>query len=60
MVIDIPVPTCHCGFEDDGAYCLITEYVEGVGMPELLESQMVLVHEEFECYLAKLKILESN
>ena len=26
---NIPVPVVHCQFEDDEAYYLITEYVEG-------------------------------
>lgn len=33
-VTDIPVPSVLCGFEDDGAYYLMTEYVDGVGMSE--------------------------
>ncbi|KAG7140435.1 hypothetical protein HYQ45_002738 [Verticillium longisporum] len=36
---DVPVPTVYCDFQDDEAYYLITEYVEGVGMSELAEDQ---------------------
>jgi aminoglycoside phosphotransferase (APT) family kinase protein len=56
---DIPVPTVYCHFEDDGAYYLITEYIEGVSMSELLEGQKALVGEELERHLAKLKTLKS-
>ncbi|KAM4060353.1 hypothetical protein HRG_014242 [Hirsutella rhossiliensis] len=31
------LPTVYCHFEDDGAYYLITEYIEGVSMSELEE-----------------------
>ncbi|KAG9252690.1 uncharacterized protein F5Z01DRAFT_690444 [Emericellopsis atlantica] len=56
---DIPVPTVYCYFEDDGAYYLITEYIEGVSMSELPEGQKAVVSEELESHLAKLKTLKS-
>lgn len=42
---DVPVPTVYCDFQDDEAYYLITEYVEGVGMSELAEDQKATVRE---------------
>ncbi|CRJ80257.1 hypothetical protein BN1708_000200 [Verticillium longisporum] len=45
---DIPVPTVYCDFQDDEAYYLITEYVEGVGMSELAEDQKATVREELQ------------
>ncbi|KJZ70108.1 hypothetical protein HIM_10511 [Hirsutella minnesotensis 3608] len=57
---DIPVPTVICHFEDDGAYYLITEYIEGVGMSELKEEQKAMVREELESQRAKLKALKSS
>ncbi|KAJ4319930.1 hypothetical protein N0V84_006113 [Fusarium piperis] len=56
---DIPVPAVYCHFEDDGAYYLITEYIEGVSMSELPEGQKAVVHEELESQRAKLKALKS-
>ncbi|KAF4462084.1 kinase-like domain [Fusarium albosuccineum] len=56
---DIPVPTVYCHFEDDGAYYLITEYIEGVSMSELPEEQKAVVREELESQRAKLKTLKS-
>lgn len=57
---DIPVPTVYCDFEDDDAYYLITEYIEGVSMSELSEDQKALVRKELQSHLAKLKTLKSN
>lgn len=57
---DIPVPRVYCDFEDDEAYYLITEYVEGVAMSELEEDQMAVVREELVRHLATLQTLKSN
>ncbi|KXX73352.1 Aminoglycoside 3'-phosphotransferase [Madurella mycetomatis] len=57
---DIPVPTVFCDFEDDDAYYLITEYVEGVDMAELPDHQKGVVIAELQGHLAKLKTLKSN
>ncbi|KAL1840079.1 hypothetical protein VTJ49DRAFT_814 [Mycothermus thermophilus] len=57
---EIPVPLLFCDFEDDDAYYLITEYVEGVSMAELPDEQKQVVTEELESYLAQLKTLRSN
>ncbi|UNI20100.1 hypothetical protein JDV02_006224 [Purpureocillium takamizusanense] len=56
---DIPVPTVYCHFEDDGAYYLITEYIEGVSMSELSEAKKAVVYKELESQLSKLKMLKS-
>lgn len=56
---DIPVPTLCCHFEDDGAYYLITEYMEGVSMSELPEEEKAVVREELVSQVAKLKTLKS-
>ncbi|KAK4040792.1 kinase-like domain-containing protein [Parachaetomium inaequale] len=57
---DIPVPTVYSDFEDDDAYYLVVEYVEGVGMNDLSDDQKAVVREELEGHLAKLKKLRSN
>ncbi|KAK4150136.1 kinase-like domain-containing protein [Chaetomidium leptoderma] len=57
---DIPVPAVYSDFEDDDAYYLVTEYVEGVNMADLSDEQKVVVRQELEGYLAKLKTLRSN
>ncbi|KAL2121040.1 hypothetical protein VTJ04DRAFT_5067 [Mycothermus thermophilus] len=56
----IPVPLLFCDFEDDDAYYLITEYVEGVSMADLPEQQQRVVMEELEEHLRELKKLTSN
>ncbi|KAM5352497.1 hypothetical protein ACJ41O_005219 [Fusarium nematophilum] len=57
---DIPVPKVHCDFEDDGAYYLVTEYVEGVAMSDLSDDGKAVVREELQRHLATLKTLKSN
>lgn len=32
QLTDIPIPTVNCHYEDDGAYYLVTEYIECVTM----------------------------
>jgi serine/threonine protein kinase len=59
-VTNIPVPTVLCDFEDDGAYYLITEYVEGVGMSELSDEQKKSVCGELHQHLATLHTLKSK
>jgi serine/threonine protein kinase len=49
----------YCHFEDDGAYYLITEYIEGLGMSDLREEQKAAVREELQSQRAKLKTLRS-
>lgn len=56
---DIPVPTVYCDFENDQAYYLITEYIDGVGMSELSEEQKTIVCKELESQIAKLQNLRS-
>ncbi|KAI1499165.1 kinase-like domain-containing protein [Biscogniauxia marginata] len=57
---DIPVPTVYCHFEDDEAYYLIVEYIEGESMSDLEETQKAIVREELKRHLATLKTLKSN
>ncbi|KAL2153511.1 hypothetical protein VTH82DRAFT_4666 [Thermothelomyces myriococcoides] len=57
---DIPVPLLFCDFEDDDAYYVITQYIDGVSMAELPEHQKAVVIAELEGYLAELKLLRSN
>jgi hypothetical protein len=59
-VTSIPVPNVLCDFEDDGAYYLITEYVEGIAMSELPEEQKGAVCGELGEYLAALQTLKSK
>ncbi|KAK4033040.1 kinase-like domain-containing protein [Parachaetomium inaequale] len=57
---EIPVPLLFCDFEDDDAYYLITEYIEGVSMADLPDHQKDVVIAELEDHLARLKALKSN
>ena len=57
---DIPVPRSGCAFEDDGAFYLLTEYIEGVVMSRLKRDQKKVVAEELERHMATLKALESE
>lgn len=57
---NIPVPTVYCDFEDEDAYYLVTEYVEGVSMSQLTEDQKAVVREELQGHLATLQTLKSN
>ncbi|KAF5710710.1 kinase-like domain-containing protein [Fusarium mundagurra] len=57
---NVPVPTVYCDFEDDDAYYLVTEYVEGVSMSSLKEDQKAVVREELQHHLATLQTLKSN
>ncbi|KAL2132420.1 hypothetical protein VTI74DRAFT_3818 [Chaetomium olivicolor] len=56
---DIPVPLLFCDFEDDDAYYVITEYIEGVSMADLPDDQKEVVTAELEDHLAKMKELRS-
>ncbi|KAL2267144.1 hypothetical protein VTJ83DRAFT_4421 [Remersonia thermophila] len=57
---EIPVPLLFCDFEDDDAYHVITEYVEGVSMADLPDDQKPVVMDELEGHLAQLKRLRSH
>ncbi len=57
---DIPVPLVFCDFEDDDAYYVITQYVEGVNMADLPDHQKGVVMAELEGHLAVLKRLKST
>ena len=57
---NIPVPRLYCAFEDDNAVILVTEYVRGVGMNLLDESQRATVVQELEGHLQTLRRLKSS
>ncbi|KAB5536139.1 kinase-like domain-containing protein [Coniochaeta sp. 2T2.1] len=57
---NIPVPTVYCDFEDEDAYYLVTEYVQGVSMSRLTEDQKAVVRKELQGHLATLQTLKSN
>ncbi|KAH6635622.1 kinase-like domain-containing protein [Chaetomium sp. MPI-SDFR-AT-0129] len=57
---DIPVPEVYCDFEDDQAYYVITEYIEGEDMASLSVEQKAIVARELSVHLAKLQTLRSN
>ena len=57
---DIPVPAVYCDFEDDEAYYLITEYIQGVAMADLEEAQKATVRAELQHHLNTLKALVST
>lgn len=54
------VPRVYLDFEDDEAYYVATEYVEGVDMSSLSEDQRAAVYKELSTHLATLKTLRSN
>ena len=54
------VPRVYCDFEDDQAYYVATEYVDGVNMSSLSEEQRAVVHNELSMHLAKLKTQRSS
>ena len=56
----IPVPEVYCCFEDDQAVILVTEYVEGVGMNDLNDSQRKIVQVELERHIEELHSLRSS
>ncbi|KAI9842965.1 MAG: hypothetical protein M1837_006702 [Sclerophora amabilis] len=55
----IPVPSLYCCFEDDEAVYLVTEYVEGVGMDELTDSQKEVVKKELEVHVQTMHALRA-
>lgn len=57
---NVPVPNLLCSFMDDGAYHIITEYVEGVNMTELSESQREVVIGELQTHIESLHSLRSK
>jgi serine/threonine protein kinase len=57
---DIPVSAFYGEFEEDGAYCLMTEYVEGVKMKDLTVNQKRIVIEEVKHLIATLQGLKSS
>lgn len=59
-VSNIPVPTVYGSFEVDGAYFLIMEYIEGVGMSQLPEDKKKLVWPELSQHLTTLHGIRSN
>jgi hypothetical protein len=57
---DIPLPAAECAFEDDGAFYLQTQFVEGVSMRELSEKEKDVVMKEVEQHVATLQSLRSD
>ncbi|KAH7309076.1 kinase-like domain-containing protein [Stachybotrys elegans] len=56
---DIPIPRVYCHFEDDKAYYLMMEYIDGVSMSELPEERKAVVRGELDNCITKLKALRS-
>lgn len=56
----IPVPKVHAAFENNGCFFLITEFVNGVQMSSLPESQKRFVKHDLIYYLAGLRSLRSR
>ncbi|KAK8097662.1 uncharacterized protein PG998_013148 [Apiospora kogelbergensis] len=57
---DIPVPAVYCDLEDDEAYYLITEYINGVNMADLGKTQKDTVRAKLQRHLDTLKTLVST
>ncbi|KAI9842952.1 MAG: hypothetical protein M1837_006689 [Sclerophora amabilis] len=58
--IDVPLPKFQCAFHDDGAFHLITEFVDGVNMSELQPQQKEIVMKEVEEHVTTLHSLRST
>lgn len=56
----IPVPTVKAAFEDDDAFYLVMEYVEGVGMNELSDTEKAIVIKEVNEHLETIHSLRSS
>ena len=59
-MIDISVLILYCDFEDDDAYYVVTQYVQGVSMSDLTLEQKKTVSQEIKIHLSTLRILTSN
>ncbi|TGO39749.1 hypothetical protein BHYA_0048g00140 [Botrytis hyacinthi] len=57
---NIPVPRLYNHFEYNGAYHIVLEYVEGVNMADLSESQKEVVKIEIETHLTTMHNLTSR
>ncbi|KAJ5960459.1 uncharacterized protein N7479_007609 [Penicillium vulpinum] len=57
---DIPVPKLYGSFEVDGSYFLITEYVEGVSMSDLDETEKGVVKAEIFRHLETMRGVRSG
>lgn len=57
---DIPVPTVYCDFEDDEAYYLVEEYIDGASMSDLSDDEKGIVCLELQTHLTTLRTLKSN
>ncbi|KAF4448115.1 protein kinase-like protein [Fusarium austroafricanum] len=57
---NIPVPAVYADFEDDGAYYLVTEFIQGVEMNDLPMEKKNLVGEELKQHLHTLHSLKST
>ena len=57
---NIPVPEVFADFEDDGAFYLVTRYIDGVLMNDLPEDDKATINRELENYLQSLHNLKSD
>lgn len=57
---NIPLPPAECTFEDDGAFHLQTQHVQGVGMNELTQEEKETAMRELRQYVATLQSLRSD
>ncbi|KAM4065195.1 hypothetical protein HRG_004468 [Hirsutella rhossiliensis] len=57
---NIPLPPAECTFEDDGAFYLQTQYVDGVSMKHLKQEEKEQVAIELEQHVASLRSLRSD
>lgn len=57
---NVPLPPAECTFEDDGAFYLQTQHVQGVGMNELTQEEKETVMRELRQHVATLQSLQSD
>ena len=58
-VSNIPIPTIYSLFKVDSAYFLIMEYIDSVGISQLLEDQKKLIQPKINQYLNTLREIRS-
>ncbi|KAF7954426.1 hypothetical protein EAE96_005548 [Botrytis aclada] len=57
---NIPIPQLYDHFEYDGAYHVVSEYVEGVNMADLSKDQKEMVNREIDIHLTTMHNLTSS
>ena len=57
---NIPIPTLHCAFEDNGHFYVITNFISGVTMVKLSTEQKLIVMKEINVHLQTMQGIKSS